>query len=331
MAGLLDRKAAKAEHAAATEAHVERPAPPRIGVARRPGDRPAEQAVRPSSPSRSSPAPGCAFRPALIPALFQELSGIEVWEHIADWYLQDDGPRRLSRFARVTPITLHCLTLSVGSEASGEAIERAEAVGALVRASGVDHVSDHLAFSRVGATTLPHFVPLWRTEDQLALVAQNVDRIQSQLGVQLLLENPASPLDPGGDMSTAEFLNRLCSRTGCQVLLDLENVRVNAVNGLVDAEAELDELDLRNVGGIHLAGGTDPEPDAPAFDAHAWPVRDIVMEWLVRVVPHAPQCRWIVLERDGRIEEAAEVLTDLGRVRHALGRCADTAPQRANR
>jgi uncharacterized protein len=331
MAGLLDRKAAKAEHAAATEAQVGRPAPPRMEAGRRSGDAPPDGTVRPSCAPRSSPAPGCAFRPALIPVLFDELSTIEVWEHIADWYLHDDGPRRLGRFARVTPITLHCLTLSVGSEVSADAIERAEAVGALVRAAGVDHVSDHLAFSRVGATTLPHFVPLWRTEEQLELVAQNVDRIQTQLGVQLLLENPASPLDPGGDMSTAEFLNQLCSRTGCQVLLDLENVRVNAVNGLVDAEAELNELDLRNVGGIHLAGGTDPEPDGPAFDAHAWPVRDIVMDWLTRVVPQAPRCRWVVLERDGRFEEGAEVLADLGRVRHALGRCADTAPQRANR
>jgi len=320
MAGLLDRKAAKAENAAATEAHVERPAPPRIEVGRRSGDPPAEESARPSCPTRSSPAPGCAFRPALIPVLFQELSGIEVWEHIADWYLQDDGPRRLSRFARVTPITLHCLTLSVGSEASAEALERAEAVAALVRDSGVDHVSDHLAFSGVGATTLPHFVPLWRTEDQLELVAQNVDRLQAQFGVPLLLENPAAPLDPGGDMSTAEFLNRLCARTGCQVLLDLENIRVNAANGLVDAEAELRELDLGNVGGIHLAGGTDPDTDGPAFDAHAWPVRDVVMDWLVQVLPRAPRCRWVVLERDGRFEEGAEVLADLGRLRQALGR-----------
>ena len=281
---------------------------------------PAAETVRPTCPARSSPVPGCAFRPALIPILFEELSGIEVWEHIADWYLGDGGGRRLAQFAKVTPITLHCLTLSVGSEASAEPLERAEAVGPLVRAAGVDHVSDHLAFSRVGATTLPHFVPLWRTEDQLELVAQNVDRLQSQFGVPLLLENPAAPLDPGGDMSTAEFLNRLCARTGCQVLLDLENMRVNAANGLVDAQVELNELDLRNVGGIHLAGGTDPDANGPAFDAHAWPVRDIVMGWLAQVLPQAPLCRWVVLERDGRLEEGGEVLADLGRLRQALGR-----------
>ena len=246
-----------------------------------------------------------------------------MWEHIADWYLGDGGSRRLARFAGATPITLHSLSLSVGSEATVETLRHAEQLADRVRASGVDHLSDHLAFSRLGATSLPHFVPLWRTEDQLELVAQNVDRVQSQLGVPLLLENPASPLDPGGDMSTAEFLNRLCARTGCEVLLDLENVRVNAANGLVDAELELGELDLRHVGGIHLAGGTDPDEDSPAFDAHAWPVRDLVMDWLGRVVPRTPRCRWVVLERDARMEEAAEVREDLRRVRQILGRSAD--------
>ena len=318
MAGLLERKAAKVEDAVTTEAHVERPNPPRNDAPRRSVDPSTGQTVRASGPDGSSAVLGCAFRPALIPILFEELSRIEVWEHIADWYLRDDGIRRLGRFARVTPITLHCLTLSVGSEASAEALERAEAVGALIGASGVDHVSDHLAFSRVGETTLPHFVPLWRTEEQLELVARNVERLQSQFGVRLLLENPAAPLDPGGDLSTAEFLNRLCARTGCQVLLDLENIRVNAANGLIDAEAELRELDLRNVGGVHLAGGTDPDADAPAFDAHAWPVRDVVLGWLAQVLPQAPNCRWVVLERDGRWAEAAEVRTDLGRVRDAL-------------
>ncbi len=320
MAGLLDRKAAKSESAAATEAHVERPAPPRMEASRRSGDAPAVETAPSAGPAPSFPAPGCAFRPALIPILFDELSEIEVWEHIADWYLGEDGGRRLARFAGVSAITLHCLTLSVGSEPTADAFERAEAVGALVEASGVDHVSDHLAFSRVGPTALPHFVPLWRTEDQLELVARNVERLQSRLGVPLLLENPAAPLDPGGDMTTAAFLNQLCARTGCQVLLDLENVRVNAANGLVDAEAELRELDLGNVGGIHLAGGTDPDADGPAFDAHAWPVRDVVMQWLAQVLPQAPRCRWVVLERDGRLEEGVEVLVDLGRLRRALGR-----------
>ena len=102
--------------------------------------------------------------------------------------------------------------------------------------------------------------------------------------------------------------------------MDLENIRVHAANGLVHAEAEFRELDLRNVGGVHLAGGTDPDTHGPAFDAHAWPVRQVVLEWLAQVLPQAPNCRWVVLGRDGRLEEAAEVLADLGRLRRVLGR-----------
>ena len=329
MSGVLDRKAAKGEQNRVTESHVERAAGSPVGAPRRTRRR-GGQTVAGAGLTRSLPASGCAYRPALVPLLFDELSVIEVWEHIADWYLEGGGSRRLARFAGATPITLHSLSLSVGSEATVETLAHAEQLADLVRASGVDHLSDHLAFSRLGATSLPHFVPLWRTEVQLELVAQNVDRIQSRLGVPLLLENPASPLDPGGDMSTAEFLNRLCARTGCEVLLDLENVRVNAKNGLVDAELELGELDLRHVGGIHLAGGTDPDEDGPALDAHAWPVRDLVMDWLDRVVPLTPRCRWVVLERDGRMEEAAEVRDDLRRVRQILGRSAASG-QRAKR
>jgi uncharacterized protein (UPF0276 family) len=80
-----------------------------------------------------------------------------------------------------------------------------------------------------------------------------------------------------------------------------------------------------------VAGGTDPDTDGPAFDAHAWPVRDSVMGWLVGVLPELPHCRWVVLERDGRLEEGAEVLADLGRLHRTLGRSAATAPRRAQR
>ena len=321
-AGVLSRKAAKAPSATPTEADGGRTVPPSTGRGRDEGPMlappPRDRGAR-REPGAWSPAVGCAYRPALIPSLFEELQGIDVWEHIADWYMGEGGARRLARFAGATPVTLHCLTLSIGSEAGASSGERSQALAPLVAASGVDHVSDHLAFSRTGTTTLPHFVPLWRVEEQLDLVVENVDRIQSELGIPLLLENPASPLDPGGDMSSAQFLNELCARAGCEVLLDLENLRVNEANGLVDAERELKELDLGTVGGIHLAGGTDPDAQDPAFDAHAWPVRDVVLGWLGQVLPDAPRCRWVVLERDGRLEDGAEVVEDLHRLRRVLG------------
>ena len=322
MSGVLDRKAAEGGQNRVTEAHVERAAGSPVDAPRRTRRRDGQTVTR-AGLTRSLPASGCAYRPALVPLLFDELSVIEVWEHIADWYLDNGGSRRLARFVGATPITLHSLSLSVGSEATVETLGHAEQLADLVRASGVDHLSDHLAFSRFSGP--PHSLtssPCGAPRHSSSWWRRTSIASQSQLGVPLLLENPASPLDPGGDMSTAEFLNRLCARTGCEVLLDLENVRVNATNGLVDAELELGELDLRHVGGIHLVGGTDPHEDGPAFDAHSWPVRDLVMDWLDRVVPRTPRCRWVVLERDGRMEEAAEVRDDLRRVRQILGRSA---------
>jgi uncharacterized protein (UPF0276 family) len=271
------------------------------------------------------PALGCAYRPALVGPLFDALPLVQVWEHIADWYIGGPagarpGPDRFARFAAATPVTLHCLACSLGSEPDDTTSHYEDAVAALVRAGGLDHVSDHLAFSRVGTITLPHFVPLWRVEEQLDLAAENVERVQSAVGARLLVENPASPFDPGGEMSTAAFLNALCDRTGCGVLLDLENLRVNADNGFVGPDGELHELNLGHVVGIHVAGGTDAQGGDRAFDSHAWPVRQTVLDWLGAVLAEIPQCGWVVLERDGRLEpgEAAEVVCDLRRVRDAM-------------
>ncbi|HXX89153.1 MAG TPA: DUF692 family protein [Acidimicrobiales bacterium] len=326
-AGVLARKAAKAGERRSTEGqgdgrgadrHHGPPAPTLTGGARARAAPAPSEAAGGASVSARSPALGCSYRPALVPLLFDELHRIDVWEHIADWYRGPGGDDRLRRFARATPVTLHSLAMSIGSSPDQYQQQYVHDLARLARVAEVDHVSDHLAFSRVGPQLLPHFLPLWRIEEQLELVAENVDRVQDELGARLLLENPASPLDPGGDLSTAEFLNELCGRTGCAVLLDLENLRVNADNGQLDAAKELETLELRNVAGVHLAGGTDPDDEAPAFDAHAWPVHDRVLAWLAGVVPEAPDCRWVVVERDGRLEQGEEVAGDLDRIRRLL-------------
>jgi hypothetical protein len=322
---VLARKTATENRLPPTEAHLGRPGTKSENDSPPEGLRLREQ---PSSPvvgspvagprPRAAPRLGCAFRPPLVLGMFDELGTIDLWEHIVDWYVPSGGDRRLARFAASAPISLHSLKLSVGSGPTEEQDKHVQRVAALVKVAGVDHLSDHLAFAQVGSMTLPHFLPLWRIDEQLELAVENVDRFQSELGVRLLLENPASPFDPGGEMSTAEFLNELCARSGCEVLLDLENLRVNAANGLADAERELSELELQHVGGAHLAGGTDPGPDGPALDSHSSAVREVVWGWLGRVLAQAPNCRWVVLERDGGLENVDEVVSDLCRLRAVL-------------
>jgi uncharacterized protein (UPF0276 family) len=282
--------------------------------------------VRPLTPWPSiRPLIGCGFRPPLLGALFGHLDLVEVWEHTADWYLGDDAGRRgateLRSFASTAPVALHCLTLSIGSPDCLSDVDRLEGVGRLAAAAGVDHVSDHLAISRVGSRPLPHFVPLWRTEEQLDVVIANVTEVQERIGVRLVLENPAMMLDPGGEIATFAFLNEVSRRTGCGVLLDLENLRVNEANGRLDAGTELAELDLAAVVGVHLAGGTLPEGGEPAGDTHDQPVSDPVLRMLESLLPDLSNCKYVIVERDGRFDEGSEVLDDLQRL-HALLRPA---------
>jgi uncharacterized protein (UPF0276 family) len=320
-AGIQSRKAAPREAPTEAETDCGAVAPGRADVrANRTRGGPDRDRADAPTRTKEAPAVGCGFRPALVAALFDDLSEIDVWEHIVDWYIQDGdrGRRRLASFAAATPITLHSLKLSVGS--AGLDRDHVAAVAALVRAAGVAHVSDHLAFCAAGGVELAHFAPLWRTEAQLEIVVDNVDRLQDAFGARVVLENPASPFDPGGELSTAGFLDAVASRTGCGVLLDLENLRVNAENGLVDADAELDELDPAHVVGVHLAGGTDADADDPALDTHSWPVSGVVYDWLAEVVARASNLEWIVVERDGRLGDAEEVVDDLARAHAVVAR-----------
>ncbi len=326
-AGVLRRKSSASTPAAPTEAAT---APRRSTPAGAldPGDDPPGTPTSNSGgePDRAvglarstTPAVGVSFRPALMAALFDELAAIEVWEHILDWYLAepDRGGRRLQRFVDVGPVTLHSLRLSVGSQACRERTAHLVAVRQVLGAVGITTLSDHLAFSAVDEIDLAHFVPLWRTEAQLDLLVRNVDFLQHELGVRMLLENPASPLDPGGDMTTTAMLDELCRRTGCGVLLDLENLHVNALNGQLDPACELAELDPLHVVGVHVAGGTAVDPESPAFDSHSTPVSDDVVDLLARHLGRWTNCEWVIVERDGRIEAAGEVRGDLRNVRRA--------------
>lgn len=275
------------------------------------------------------PGVACGYRPPLLPFLFGHLDLVDVWEHNVDWYLGDDagrlGARELARFAALDPIALHSLGLSVGSVGCLADADRIDGTRRLVAAAGVDHVSDHLAVAEVEGRRLPQFFPLWRIEEQLELVVENVDRLQHRLGVRVILENPSMLLDPGGDLTTAQFLNEVCRRTGSGVLLDLENLRVNAANGVIDASRELEELEMANVLEVHLAGGVDMAQWQLVFDSHDHPVDEAVLTMLERLLPSMTNCCHVTVERDDRFEDAAEVVDDLRRLHEVIDAVSSTS------
>ena len=273
-----------------------------------------------ASPSRqprvSAIAVGLAYRPLLFRRLVPTLPPIDVWELTLDQFVPggEVALGGMRSFAEAAPIVLHSIDLSVGSEAARHD-ERLARKGEILRASGVNLLSDHCAFSRVDGGSLPHFAPLWRLEEVLELVVGNVDYLQAELGLQLALENIALIFDPGGDIGTAEFLNEVAARTGCGIHLDITNMTINDANGYLDARNEFEALDLTRVLSCHLAGGE--YRGSKYWDSHAFPVSESDLEWLKALAPRMPNCRSVVIERDSR-QIGSEVVTDLERVRAAV-------------
>ena len=257
---------------------------------------------------------GLGFWPDLY-INFEESDLLQVWEHRVDDYLYD--VRLLDELASRGPVVMHSVGLSLGSSTAATRPEHLERIGRALLAAGVAELSDHLAFSRIGDIALEHFIPVWRVEEALRIVTDNVNRIQDTLGIRLAVENIAPIVDLGGDLTVAEFLNAMVQRTGCGVLLDISNLMLCAANGFCDASSELETLDLDAVIGVHLAGGE--QVDGIRFDAHAFGVADADLASLARLMPRMPNCRSVIIERDARRGEIDEIRQDLRALQGALG------------
>lgn len=165
---------------------------------------------------------------------------------------------QLRRVRERHPLSLHAVGLSLGS-VNGIDQPHLSRLQTLVRELTPGLVSDHLSWSLVPGRFLPDLLPLPYTEEALAVVCRNVAQVQDSLARQLLVENPSTYLRfAAAALSEAEFLAELARRTGCGVLLDINNIYVSACNHGESPQALLDgflhSLPGRSVGELHLAG-----------------------------------------------------------------------------
>jgi hypothetical protein len=208
----------------------------------------------------------------------------------------------LQRLREHKPMLCHSVGLSIGSAALFDTGHVAQ-IRWLHQRLGFAWHSDHLSFSRIplpsgsdGAEMHTAIsLPVPYDAEVLALLTERVHHIREQIGVEFLLENNVYyARAPEQDMSEPEFLNRLCARSGCGVLLDLHNLHVNARNHGVSPERFLGDLDLRHVAEIHLAGGD--ELLGYYTDSHAGPVAEPVWGLLEDTLRAAPWIRAVTFE-----------------------------------
>jgi uncharacterized protein (UPF0276 family) len=178
--------------------------------------------------------------------------------HPENYMADEDALEQLHGVRARQPLSLHAVGLSLGSAAGVDGLHLAR-LCQLDRELNPGLVSDHLSWSVHAGRFLPDLLPLPYTDEALAVVSANVERVQQALGRQLLVENPSTYLRYAATtLREPEFLAALVERTGCGVLLDVNNIFVSASNQRADATAALDDY-LRTVpasaiGELHLAG-----------------------------------------------------------------------------
>ncbi len=167
----------------------------------------------------------------------------------------------LSAIAENYPVSFHSVGLSLG-RAEGPDLVHLERLAQLMRRYEPFQVSDHLAWTSSGGIFFNDLLPVPYTSASLNSFCNSVDLVQNRLGRRILVENPSQYAPLGeSDRDETEFLNELARRSGCGLLLDLNNIYVCANNLDFDARHYLEAIDLSRVEEIHLAGHAETEWD----------------------------------------------------------------------
>lgn len=250
------------------------------------------------------PTAGLGFKPEHFDAALAS-PAVGLWFEVhPENYMAAGGPRpaMLEALRQERPLSLHGVGLSLAADADPDR-EHLARLRAMVERYQPQLVSEHLAWSAWRDAYHPDLLPFPRTHSALARIARNVDIVQTALRRPILVENPSlyMPLD-GHEMSETDFLAELVRRTGCGLLLDVNNVYVSARNLGFSAEAYLDAVPAEAVGEIHLAGHA-PDPalgEALLIDSHGAPVAEPVWRLYERLVGRIGG-RPTLIERDDDI------------------------------
>ncbi|WP_029350912.1 DUF692 domain-containing protein [Bosea sp. 117] len=233
------------------------------------------------NPSHLPRRAGVGFKPEHFTAIDQARQPVGFFEVHAENYMGAGGPphAQLSRLRADYALSIHGVGLSIGAMQPLDRDHLAR-LRALCGRYEPESFSEHLAWSSHDTVFLNDLLPLPYTGQTLARVAEHVDEVQTALGRQMLLENPATYLlFEESTIEETDFLAEVARRTGCGLLLDVNNVFVAATNHRLDPRAYLARFPLERVREIHLSGHSETVDDHGApllIDSHDTPVKDPV-------------------------------------------------------
>jgi hypothetical protein len=226
---------------------------------------------------------GVGLKPEHFKEILATQPDIGFFEVHAENYMVPGGPFHyyLTRIRERYALSIHGVGLSIGADAPLD-LDHLNALTVLLKRYQPESFSEHLAWSTHSDVFLNDLLPLPYNTATLQRVCDHIDQVQSHLGRRMLLENPATYIEfAASTWNEATFLSEVVRRTGCGLLLDVNNVYVSSVNHQRDAKAVVQALPLAQVGEIHLAGfaeQVDGKDDRLLIDSHGSPVAQAVWD-----------------------------------------------------
>lgn len=242
-------------------------------------------------------------------------------------YMIAGGPRHawLEAIGARRPLSFH----GVGASLAGpDPLDEAHLAQlcALIDRYQPAQVSEHVAWSAAGGAYFADLFPLPYTQEAVRHLAERIDDFQNAIGQRILIENPSAYVALRSEMSEPEFLTEICARSGCGLLLDVNNVYVSANNLRFDAAAYLDAISGALIGEIHLAGHAADPVLGPVLliDSHAAPVAAPVWTLYQRLITRIGP-RPTLIERDAALPPFAELMLERERAGRVLAGTLEAA------
>jgi hypothetical protein len=245
--------------------------------------RPVRGGAAPAAPATLPARGGVGLKPEHFRHILDTRPDIGFFEVHAENYMVAGGPfhHHLERIRADTPLSIHGVGLSIGGEDPLDETHL-DRLAVLLARYRPESFSEHLAWSSHGGAFFNDLLPAPWHAGTLARVCAHIDRVQERLGRRMLLENPATYVEfEASTMAETDFIAEVVGRTGCGLLLDVNNAYVACVNHGRDARAYLRALPLAAVGEIHLAGHAQDADAAGApllIDSHGAPVAQAVWD-----------------------------------------------------
>jgi uncharacterized protein len=250
---------------------------------------------------------------------------VDFVEVISENFMGDGGRPlyTIDRIREIYPVAMHGVSMSVGS-ANGLDPVYLHKLKALAQRVQPLWVSDHLCWTGIDGFNSHDLLPLPYTEEALDIAAANIRHAQDVLERPMLIENPSSYLTFADDAMTEwAFLTELSARTGCYLLLDINNIYVSGTNHGFDPMTYLEAIPADRVRQIHLAGHSAGR-DGLLIDTHDHPVPDPVWALYARTIERFGAVA-VMIERDDDIPSLEVLLTELGTARAFAGGCESIA------